>query len=58
MRTEIVPRPGVKLPELQRSPDTGMTACRIAGIALGAVVLGVVLSQVPDIIRYVRMTQM
>jgi hypothetical protein len=58
MRTEILPQPGVPLPGLQRSPDTGMTACRVAGIALGAVVLGIVLSQVPDIIRYVRMSQM
>lgn len=58
MSSAIVPQPGRRLPEVRRTQDTGLTACHIAGIALGAVVLGIVLSQVPDMIRYYRMTQM
>jgi hypothetical protein len=41
-----------------RSEGARMTTCRIAGITLGAVVLAIVLSQVPDMIRYYRMSQM
>ncbi|HTV90254.1 MAG TPA: hypothetical protein VME41_14665 [Stellaceae bacterium] len=36
----------------------GMTSCRVVGIALGALVLGIVLSQIPDIIRYIRISNM
>lgn len=36
----------------------GMSAGAIAGIALGAFVLGFVLLNVPDIIRYIRMSSM
>ena len=35
-----------------------MSACSIAGIALGALVLGFVLINVPDIIRYIRISSM
>ena len=40
------------------SEGAAMTTCRIAGITLGALALVIVLSQVPDMIRYYRMTQM
>lgn len=35
-----------------------MTGCRIAGIALGALFVGIVLMNVPDIIRYIRISNM
>ena len=35
-----------------------MSSCSIAGIALGALVLGFVLLNVPDIIRYFRISSM
>jgi uncharacterized membrane protein len=35
-----------------------MSACSIAGITLGALVLGFVLANVPDIIRYIRISSM
>jgi hypothetical protein len=35
-----------------------MTTCRIAGFAIGGIVLGIVLSQIPDIIRYIRISSM
>lgn len=39
-------------------PEIGMTACQLAGIALGALVLGIVLTQVPDLVRYFRISNM
>jgi len=45
------------LPSKHRE-GAAMTTCRIAGYTLGALALVVVLSQVPDIIRYYRMAQM
>lgn len=42
----------------QRREGAAMTTCRLAGITLGALALIIVLSQVPDMIRYYRMTQM
>ncbi len=42
----------------QRSDSAAMTTCRIAGYTLGALVLVIALSQIPDLIRYYRMTQM
>jgi hypothetical protein len=44
--------------QARRSEGAAMTTCRIAGITLGALALIIVLSQVPDMIRYYRMTQM
>lgn len=41
-----------------RGARPGLTACSIAGIAAGMLVLGIVLSQVPDLIRYFRMSSM
>ena len=41
-----------------RNQPRAMTGCRIAGITLGALFLGIVLSQVPDLIRYFRMSSM
>jgi hypothetical protein len=35
-----------------------MTGCRVAGLMLGVLVLGIVLSQIPDIIRYIRISSM
>jgi hypothetical protein len=35
-----------------------MSACSIAGITLGALVLGFILINVPDIIRYIRISSM
>ena len=42
----------------KRREGAAMTTCRIAGYTLGALALVIVLSQVPDIIRYYRMAQM
>ncbi|MGE5269867.1 MAG: DUF6893 family small protein [Thiohalocapsa sp.] len=39
------------------SPPT-ITACGIAGMAVGMLVVGIVLSQIPDLIRYFRMSNM
>lgn len=35
-----------------------ITGCRIAGMAVGALVVGIVLSQIPDLIRYFRISNM
>ena len=35
-----------------------MTGCRIAGLTLSAPLHGIVLSQAPDIIRYIRISNM
>jgi hypothetical protein len=57
METAIAPVRQDWLPDRNRQ-GAAMTTCRIAGIALGALCLGIVLSQIPDIVRYYRMTQM
>jgi hypothetical protein len=44
-------------PESRQQGRT-MSACSIAGITLGALVLGFVLINVPDIIRYIRISSM
>ncbi|HZT87770.1 MAG TPA: hypothetical protein VFA12_07360 [Stellaceae bacterium] len=41
-----------------RRASRGMTPCLIAGFAIGAIFLGIVLSQVPDLIRYTRISNM
>jgi len=58
MTNAIVPQGHGQLREIGQPQATGMTGCRIAGLALGALVLGIVLSQVPDIIHYIRISQM
>lgn len=58
MTHAVVPRQQGQLPRAGHTPSVGMSTCRIAGIALGVLVLGIVLSQIPDLIRYTRMTQM
>jgi tetrahydromethanopterin S-methyltransferase subunit F len=57
MDRSIAPLQEDRLPARNRQ-DAAMTACRIAGITVGAVLFAIVLSQVPDIIRYIRMTRM
>lgn len=44
--------------ERWRESTATMNGCRIAGIAVGAVVLGFVLINVPDILRYIRISMM
>jgi tetrahydromethanopterin S-methyltransferase subunit F len=39
-------------------PEAGVTPCRMAGMILGMLLVGIVLSQVPDLIRYFRMSSM
>ena len=58
MTNAIMPRQQRQRPVSGQAHSAGMTACRVAGVALGVLVLGIVLSQVPDVIRYVRMSQM
>lgn len=41
-----------------QATQAGMTTCRAAGIALGALVVAIVVSQIPDLIRYLRMSSM
>ena len=57
MEGAIVPRRQNWLPA-RHSEGAAMTTCRIAGYTLGALALVIVLSQIPDLIRYYRMTQM
>jgi nitric oxide reductase large subunit len=44
--------------EPRREQRPAMSACSIAGITLGALVLGFVLINVPDILRYIRISNM
>ena len=40
-------------------PDRpAITGCRVAAFAVGALLIGIVLSQIPDIIRYARISNM
>ena len=57
MDNPIVARRQAWLTERDRQ-GSGMSTCRIAGLTLGALFVGIVLSQVPDIIRYVRIARM
>jgi hypothetical protein len=57
MESAIAPRRRDWLPA-RVAEGAAMTTCRIAGITLGVLGLVVVLSQVPDLIRYYRMTRM
>ncbi|HEX5454240.1 MAG TPA: hypothetical protein VFX06_10645 [Stellaceae bacterium] len=45
-------------PTPPQQPGGGLTGGQIAGILVGAVFLAIVLSQVPDLIRYVRISSM
>ena len=57
MERAIAPLRQDWLPARSRQ-SAAMTACRIGGITLGALALVVALSQVPDMIRHYRMTQL
>jgi hypothetical protein len=57
MQRAIAPRRQGSQPA-QRGEGGAMTTCRVAGYTLGALALLIVLSQVPDMIRYYRMAQM
>ena len=41
-----------------RGSASAMTGCRIAGFAIGAIFVGLVLASLPDIIRYIRISNM
>jgi hypothetical protein len=41
-----------------RDRKSQVTGCRLAGITVGVLVLGIVLSQIPDLIRFFRMSNM
>lgn len=43
---------------VREGEGSAMTTCRIAGLTIGALALVIVLSQIPDLVRYYRMTQM
>ena len=43
---------------LESGGNAGMTTCRVAGITLGALVVAIVISQIPDLIRDIRMSSM
>ena len=40
------------------SSSAPMTGCRVAGWTLGALVLGLVLMNIPDLLRYIKIRNM
>lgn len=44
--------------EVWKKPDGEVSFYRIAGLTAGVLLLGIVLSQMPDLIRYIRIANM
>jgi hypothetical protein len=44
--------------EPRRGQRTGMSGCQIAGVTLGALFLGFVLINIPDTLRFIRISNM
>jgi hypothetical protein len=55
---ELIVKRGQRQVAPSPQPERRISGCQIAGITIGALFLGIVLSQVPDMIRYARMSSM